>query len=114
MKKLIVLAVFFATPALSQDLTHPLEMGLPDISYTRPDPAEYQLALENGLIAYVAEADQKASFRRGFLRLGMGEPIAVPMNMFAEPPDHVDGMNKRERYLERRMPHIQTKSRTPI
>jgi hypothetical protein len=58
MKKLIVLAVFFATPALSQDLTHPLEMGLPDISYTRPDPAGNQLALENGLIAYVAEADQ--------------------------------------------------------
>ena len=58
MKKLIVLAVFFATPSLSQDLTHPRDMGLPDSDYTRPDPAEYQLALENGLIAYVAEADQ--------------------------------------------------------
>jgi len=33
-------------------------MGLPDSDTTRPDPAEYQLALENGLIAYVAEADQ--------------------------------------------------------
>ena len=33
-------------------------MGLPDSSYTRPDPAEYQLALDNGLIAYVAEAAQ--------------------------------------------------------
>jgi hypothetical protein len=33
-------------------------MGLPDSDYTRPDPAEYQLVLENGLIAYVAEADQ--------------------------------------------------------
>ena len=58
MKKLILLAVFFATPSLSQDLTHPNDMGLPDSDYTRPDPAEYQLALENGLIAYVAEANQ--------------------------------------------------------
>jgi len=58
MKKLTLLAVIFATSALSQDLTHPLDMGLPDSSYTRPDPAEYQLALDNGLIAYVAEADQ--------------------------------------------------------
>ncbi|VUX56249.1 putative Zn-dependent peptidase [uncultured Woeseiaceae bacterium] len=58
MKKLIVLAVFFATPSLSQDLTHPHDMGLPDSDYTRPDPAEYQLSLENGLIAYVAEAGQ--------------------------------------------------------
>ena len=58
MKQLILLAVFFATPSLSQDLTHPRDMGLPDSDYTRPDPAEYQLTLENGLIAYVAEADQ--------------------------------------------------------
>lgn len=58
MKKLTLLAVIFATPTFSQDLTHPLEMGLPDSSYTRPDPAEYQLVLENGLVAFVAEADQ--------------------------------------------------------
>lgn len=58
MKKLLLIAVFFATPCLSQDLTHPRDMGLADSGYTRPDPAEYQLALENGLIAYVAEADQ--------------------------------------------------------
>jgi len=58
MKKLLLLAVFVATPCLSQDLTHPRDMGLPDSDTTRPDPAEYQLALENGLIAYVAEADQ--------------------------------------------------------
>jgi len=58
MKKLIVLALFCTTPCLSQDLTHPRDMGLPDSDYTRPDPAEYQLSLENGLIAYVAEADQ--------------------------------------------------------
>ncbi len=58
MKKLTLLAVIFATPTFSQDLTHPLEMGLPDSSYKRPDPAEYQLVLENGLVAFVAEADQ--------------------------------------------------------
>jgi predicted Zn-dependent peptidase len=58
MKKIIVLAVLFATPSLSQVLTHPRDMGLPESDYTRPDPSEYQLALENGLIAYVAEADQ--------------------------------------------------------
>jgi len=58
MKRLLLLAVFVATPCFSQDLTHPRDMGLPDSDYTRPDPAEYQLVLENGLIAYVAEADQ--------------------------------------------------------
>jgi zinc protease len=58
MKKLFLLAAFFATPSLSQDLTYPTDMGLPDSSFTRPDPAEHQLALENGLIAYVAEAGQ--------------------------------------------------------
>jgi zinc protease len=58
MKNLLLLFVIFATPSLSQDLTHPNDMGLPDSDYTRPDPTEYQLALENGLIAYVAEADQ--------------------------------------------------------
>ena len=58
MKIIILLAVFVATPSLSQDLTHPRDMGLPDSDYTRPDPTEYQLTLENGLIAYVAEANQ--------------------------------------------------------
>ena len=58
MKKLLLLAVFIATPCLSQDLTHPRDMGLSDSDYTRPDPAEYQLALKNGLNAYVAVADQ--------------------------------------------------------
>ena len=58
MNKIMLLAVFIATPSLSQDLTHPRDMGLPDSDYTRPDPTEYQLTLENGLIAYVAEANQ--------------------------------------------------------
>ena len=58
MRKLLLLAVFISAPSLSQDLTHPRQMGLPESDYTRPDPAEYELALENGLIVYVAEADQ--------------------------------------------------------
>ena len=58
MKKLALLAVLVAAPSLSQDLTHPNDMGLPDSTWTRPDPSNYQLVLENGLIAYVAEANQ--------------------------------------------------------
>jgi zinc protease len=58
MNKILLLAAFIATPASPQDLTHPRDMGLPDSAYTRPDPAEFQLALKNGLIAYVAAADQ--------------------------------------------------------
>jgi zinc protease len=58
MKKLLLLAVFIATPCLAQDLTHPRDMGLSDSDYTRPDPVEYQLALKSGLTAYVAVADQ--------------------------------------------------------
>lgn len=58
MKKLLLLAAFVTTPCLSQDLTHPLEMGFPDSDYQRPDPVESQLALDNGLVAYVAKADQ--------------------------------------------------------
>ena len=58
MRNFILLAVFFSSLSLSQDLTHPRDMGLPGSTYTRPDPAEYQLALENGLIAYIAEAGQ--------------------------------------------------------
>ena len=58
MRNLLLLAVFISAPCLSQDLIHPREMGLTESDFTRPDPTEYELALENGLIAYVAEADQ--------------------------------------------------------
>jgi len=58
MKKLFLLVPLLAATSFSQDLTHPEDMGLPDSDYVRPDPAEYQLALDNGLIAYVAEAHQ--------------------------------------------------------
>ena len=56
MKKLILLAVLISVPVLAQDTTHPRNMGLSADGYTRPDPGEFQLVLENGLIAYVAES----------------------------------------------------------
>ena len=56
MKKLILLAVLISVPVLAQDTTHPRNMGLSADGYTRPDPVEFQLVLENGLIAYVAES----------------------------------------------------------
>lgn len=58
MKTIALFALFVATPILSQVLTHPRDMGLSESEYARPDPAGYQLSLENGLIAYVAESDQ--------------------------------------------------------
>lgn len=42
----------------AQDLTHPMDMGLPESNFVRPDPGDYQTVFENGLIAYVARADQ--------------------------------------------------------
>ena len=56
MKKLILLAVLISVPVPAQDTTHPRNMGLSADGYTRPDPVEFQLVLENGLIAYVAES----------------------------------------------------------
>ena len=42
----------------AQELTHPLEMGLPESRFERPDPADYSVSLDNGLVAYLARADQ--------------------------------------------------------
>lgn len=58
MRMMLTLAALLAAPALAQDLTHPLDMGLPASKYVRPDPADFQLVLENGLVAYVAAAKQ--------------------------------------------------------
>ena len=33
-------------------------MGLPESRFERPDPADYSVRLDNGLVAYVARADQ--------------------------------------------------------
>jgi predicted Zn-dependent peptidase len=48
----------FATASFAQDLTHPTGMALPESRFERPDPVDYQLALDNGLIAYIARANQ--------------------------------------------------------
>jgi predicted Zn-dependent peptidase len=59
MRKLLLTAVA-ALPMLAaaQELTHPTRLGLPESDFERPDPAEYELALDNGLVAFVAEARQ--------------------------------------------------------
>jgi len=48
----------YLQPAQSQDYTHPLKMKLPPSEFERPDPAEFELSMPNGLIAYVARANQ--------------------------------------------------------
>lgn len=53
---LLASLVTISAPLLAQDLAHPRDMGFPESTYTRPDPADFELALENGLIAYVAES----------------------------------------------------------
>lgn len=53
---IVLLAVASITQA--QDLTDPPRMGLPESDFTRPDPADFQLSLDNGLVAFVAEANQ--------------------------------------------------------
>ena len=55
---LATLALMVVTSAFGQDLTHPTRMNLPESQFERPDPAEYELRLDNGLTAYIATADQ--------------------------------------------------------
>ena len=47
-----------ATNTAAQDLTHPLQMKLPASDFSRPDPSDFEINLRNGLVAYVAVADQ--------------------------------------------------------
>ena len=59
MRTMIGIALLGLTAAsLAQDLTHPTRMNLPESDFVRPDPADYELALDNGLTTYLAEADQ--------------------------------------------------------
>ena len=39
----------------AQDYTHPRQMDLPESGFERPNPNDYRLTLENGLVAYVVE-----------------------------------------------------------
>ena len=52
----VVLLSLAAAP-MAQDLTHPTRMNLPESRFERPDPANYELALDNGLTAYLARED---------------------------------------------------------
>jgi len=51
-------AVLTWNVSFSQDLTHPLDMDLPSSNFQRPDPVDYLLAMDNGLVAYIASAKQ--------------------------------------------------------
>ena len=55
---LSLLALPLSTQVLAQDLTHPRDMEIPKSKFKRPDPAKYQVALNNGLVAYVAKEHQ--------------------------------------------------------
>ena len=59
MKRLIWLTVFMAAPSLSQVLTLPQDMGLPESSYERPDPEtirSFQTLLMNAGFATMLRA----------------------------------------------------------
>ena len=43
---------------LGQELIHPRDMEIPKSKFKRPDPAKYQVSLDNGLVAYVAKEDR--------------------------------------------------------
>tara|TARA_B100000902_G_C27317161_1_gene922020 strand:- start:188 stop:1579 length:1392 start_codon:yes stop_codon:yes gene_type:complete len=53
-----VLPILTGAQVSGQDLTHPRDMVIPKSKFKRPDPAKYQLKLDNGLVAYVAKEDQ--------------------------------------------------------
>lgn len=55
---LLLAVVLAAVPGSAQVLGHPTELGLPDSHFERPDPADYSVTLDNGLVAYLARADQ--------------------------------------------------------
>ncbi len=58
MRTLPLLLLLLACSAWPQVLTDPRDMALPDTGFSRPDPTDYELVLENGLHAYIARADQ--------------------------------------------------------
>ena len=55
---ILSLLVLPDTQVLAQDLIHPRDMEIPKSKFKSPDPAKYQLSLDNGLVAYVAKEDQ--------------------------------------------------------
>lgn len=49
----ILTLLAFACDAAAQNLAHPRELGLPQSDFVRPDPGNYELTLDNGLVAYI-------------------------------------------------------------
>ena len=78
---------------IAQELPHPLEMGLPDSQFERPDPSDYSVRLDNGLEGYLARADQvplvtlSAFVRAGKVsdsRQGSAEALEAALEAFPE------------------------------
>lgn len=66
-----ILVVFSSTGA-TQELPHPMRMGLPDSDFERPSPSDFQLMLDNGLTAFVAESNQVPLVTlSAFVRVGL-------------------------------------------
>jgi len=47
-----------SSPVAAQDYTHPKEMDLPPVRFTRPDPDNMRVEIANGLAAYIAVDDR--------------------------------------------------------
>ena len=66
-----------ASALAAQVTPHPRDMGLPDPAFQRPDPAGLRLALDNGLVAYVAR-DARAPLVTFTAYLGVGSGHGAP------------------------------------
>ena len=68
---LSLLALPLGIPILAQDLIHPRDMEILKSKFKRPDPAKYQVSLDNGLVAYVVKEDQAPlATLSAFIRVG--------------------------------------------
>ena len=67
----VIAAAVGASAATAQVTPHPRDMGLPEPAFERPDPASLRLALDNGLVAYVAR-DARAPLATFTAYLGVG------------------------------------------
>ncbi len=54
----VLLILGLSSRSLAQDTRHPRKMNLPSSSFMRPDPQDFRVTLDNGLVAYVVEEHQ--------------------------------------------------------
>ena len=55
---IVFLILGLSSRSLAQDTRHPRKMNLPSSSFMRPDPQDFRVTLDNGLVAYVVEEHQ--------------------------------------------------------